>query len=198
MKVNRSNLISIVSLIVTLFLNTGCTYVLNITETPALQMGSPLRSVEPKTFAFRDFQDIRGVEDPSLMIKIGFSTHSLDQPPAIFIADRIKKEFERNGHKCVDASSKAKADFIVDGKIYKMSFQNIHGTWIMTQIAKAGVKLTINRVPSESGVFEKSYEGEYTSKSAILTGIAEKLGQAALSMIKDISTDPELIEFLKK
>jgi uncharacterized lipoprotein YajG len=91
-----------------------------------------------------------------------------------------------------------KADFIVDGKIYKMSIQNIHGMWTMTQIANAGVKLTINREPSDSGVFEKSYEGEYTSQSAVLSGLTEKLGQAVLSMIKEISTDLELIEFIKK
>ena len=103
MKTRNKYLYGFISIIALIYLS-GCTYVLNITETPALQMGSPLRSVEPKTFAFKDFQDIRGVEDPSLMIKIGFSTHSLDQPPEIFIADRIKKEFERNGHKCVDAS----------------------------------------------------------------------------------------------
>lgn len=173
----------------------GCTHIWNITETPTLQVGSPLRSVEPKTFAFKDFQDIRNTKNPSLMLELGVHTHLLDQPPAIFVADRIKKEFERNGHKCVDASSQVRTDFIVEGKIYKFSIQHIMGMWTTTQIANTGVKLTINRMPSESGVLIKSYGGEYTGTS---TKWVDALGQAALSMIKEISTDPELIEFIRK
>ena len=198
MKVNRSYLFGIVSLIIILFLFTGCTHVWNITETPFLQMGSPLRSIEPKTFAFKDFQDIRGVEDPSLMLKMGVHTHLLDQPPAIFIAERIKKEFERNGHRCIDASSQAKADFIVDGKIHKFSVMFRMGLWSNQWFANTGVKLTINREPSESGVFVKSYEGEYTGTSSSGPLFVEASGQAVLSMLKDISTDSELIEFIKK
>jgi hypothetical protein len=194
MKTRNKYLFFFISIISLIYLS-GCTHVWNITETPFLQMGSPLRGIEPKTFAFRDFKDIRGVENPSLMAEVGGHTHLYDQPPAIFIADRIKKEFERNGHKCIDASLQANSDFIVDGKIYVFSIQHKMGLWTQTQFANAGVKLTINRVPSESGVLEKTYKGEYTSTG---TKWVVAVGQAVLSMIKEISTDSELIEFIKK
>jgi uncharacterized lipoprotein YajG len=177
----------------------GCTHVGNITQTPPLEIGSPLKSVGPKTFAFKDFQDIRGVEDQSLMVKFGVHTNLMNQLPKIFVSDRIRKEFERNGHKCVDASSQTKADFIVDGVIYKFSVVHLV-RWNTEQFTHTGVKLTISRVPKEAGIFVKSYEGEYNATSTLATAdrIASILGQAVLSMIKDISTDPELIEFLKK
>jgi hypothetical protein len=199
MKFHSKHLYSVIS-IMTLLPLLGCTHVGNITETPVLQMGSPLRGLAPKTFAFKEFKDIRRVDDPSIMIKVGVHTYLLDQLPAIFIADRIKKEFERNGHKCVDASSQVKADFIVDGVIFKFSVNNYQRFFEMNQVANTGVKLTINRVSIDSGVFSKSYEGEFNNTSQIATQdkFLLALGQAVLSMLKNMSTDLELIEFIKK
>jgi hypothetical protein len=111
-------------LIVTFFLVTGCTYVLKVNDIPTLQAGSPLRSVGPKTFAFKEFKDIRNVNDPLLIRDAGVfkGTHIyvFEQPPAVLVAMWIKKELERNGHKCVTFSSDVKADFIVEGSIYKI------------------------------------------------------------------------------
>jgi hypothetical protein len=177
----------------------GCTHVHKITETPLLQMGSPMGSVEPKTFAFKDFQDLRRFEDPAIIMELGGHTHKIDQTPAVFVADRIKKEFERNGHKCVDASSQDKADFIVNGTIYKFSSTWRMGFFANEWFGKTGLKLTINRMPSGSAeAFVKSYEGDYNDTSYGGPLFAESLGTATQRMIKDISTDPELIEFIKK
>jgi hypothetical protein len=198
MKTGKKYLYGFIPIIVLIQL-VGCTHIWNITETPLLQMGSPMGSVEPKTFAFKDFQDLRRFEDPAIIMELGGHTHKIDQTPAAFVADRIKKEFERNGHKCVDASSQTKADFIVDGVIYRFSVTFDRKFTGNEWFANAGVKLTINRVPTGSGIFLKSYQGEYQAMQ-YLGGpkFAESLGMATQRMFKDISTDPELIEFLKK
>ncbi len=191
----------IVSLLVALFWFTGCTYVLKVNEMESLQIGSPLRSVLPKTFAFKEFKDIRNVDDPLLIRDAGLikGTHLyvFEQPPAVFVGMWIKKELERNGHKCVTNSSETKADFIVEGIIYKYAYRLITGMFSATQTANTGVKITISRVPPEKGVFVKSFEGEYTMGGG-LDGWKITSNQALFSMIKEFSRDEELVDFIKK
>jgi uncharacterized lipoprotein YajG len=67
----------------------------------------------------------------------------------------------------------------------------------VTQTANTGVKIMISRIPTEKGVFVKSYEGEYTMGNG-LDGWKISMNQALVSMIKEMSTDTELIEFIKR
>lgn len=198
MKTRSIRRYGLVPLMAAILLFMGCvTYVWNVAKIPTLQTGSPLRSVEPKTFAFKEFKDIRNVEDPLLLWELqqAFIVKQLksDQPLTTIVAMQIKKELERNGHKCVVYSPQMKADFVVEGIVYKFSVRSDVGMFTVSEIANTGVKLTISRVPIDSGVFVKSFEGDITTNNAIIA-----LNEALLSMIKEMSTDTELVEFIKK
>ena len=58
----------------------------------------------------------------------------------------------------------------------------------------------LNCIPSEKGVFVKSYEGNYTIPGTWGQLEVAKISarETLLSMIKEISGDLELIEFLNK
>ena len=198
MKVRSKYLCGSIALIAIILFFTGCTHVLNITEIPTLQTGSPLRGVGSKTFAFKEFKDIRNVEDPVLMMVAGVHKHILDQPPATLVAMWLKKELERNGHICVMDSPQMKADFVIEGTVYKFLVSHRTGMFETMQHSSTGVKLTISRISANSVSFVKSYEGEYSTSGLTAARWKIALSQALLSMIKEISTDPELIEFIKK
>ena len=61
---------SIISVSVVILLFTGCsiTHVMKASEFSTLQTGGPLRSVPSKTFAFREFKDVRNTDNPSLLM----------------------------------------------------------------------------------------------------------------------------------
>jgi uncharacterized lipoprotein YajG len=203
MKGRNSHPYNIVSLMVAILLVTGCTpIIMKTSEFSTLQTGSPLRGVPAKTFAFKEFKDIRNAEDPSLIMEWRGHKFVLDQPPAVLVALWVKKELERNGHKCVTFSPDVKADFIVEGSIYKYKVITYEGMFSATQNANAGVKIMISCIPTEKGVFAKSYEGEYfVDCGSIGCGLNKwkiPVNQALVSMIKEMSTDTELIEFIKK
>jgi uncharacterized lipoprotein YajG len=176
---------------------TGCTYIVKTSDFSTLQTGSPLRGVPSKTFAFKEFKDIRNAADPSLIMTWHANKNVLDQPPAALVAIWVKKELERNGHKCVTFSPDVKADFIIEGSIYKFTARIDEGMFSVTQSANTGVKIMISRIPTEKGVFVKSYGGEYIMGMGT-DGWKICLNQALVSMIKEMSTDTELIEFIKK
>jgi hypothetical protein len=62
--------------------------------------------------------------------------------------------------------------------------------------------LTVRRVPLGGGVLTKSYQGEYRLShrgGGISSGTMEDIiSQAILETVKQISTDPDLISFLKE
>ena len=101
-------------LVVLSLLLVGCSKNIKSNEMNQLQVGSPLSELSPKTFAIKEFVDVRGI-DPQL---IGPRIH-VDQPVSKIITTAISKEFERNGHRVLLYSSESKADYIIDGTIYK-------------------------------------------------------------------------------
>ncbi|MDA8077477.1 MAG: hypothetical protein M0Z79_00925 [Nitrospiraceae bacterium] len=61
------------------------------------------------------------------------------------------------------------------------------------------MKLTVSRVPISNGVFVKAYQGEYESKEGSgVEYLGNNIHKSLLAMIKEISTDQELLEFLQK
>ena len=184
--------------VVALFLG-SCSHVLKTSEMSPLLSRSPLRDLTPKTFAFKEFKDIRGAEDPTELMKIGVHTFALEDPPAVLVAQWVNREFERNGHRCVPYSPEAKADFLVEGTVFKFSVRREIGWVSATEIAETAVKLTISRVPTETGSLAKSYQG----LSSFTTGFTISIDswksvvhQALMAMIQDLSTDSELVTFL--
>ena len=189
---------SLISLSVVILLFTGCTHVMKVNEFSTLQTGSPLRSVSSKTFAFKEFKDTRNADNPSLLMFTGVSW-TLEQPPAVMVPILIKKELERNGHKCVTFSPQVKADFIIEGNIYRYTCD-----WpkplITAYSVSTGVKIMISGIPTEWGVFMKSYVGDYTGVRSNWKPepVESCMIKAFMSMIKEISTDLELVEFINK
>ena len=177
----------------------GCTQTIRSAAIPLLQTGSPLKGIKPKTFAFKEFKDIRGTE-PSLVSRDGGFDIILDMPAVTVVATAIKRELERNGHTCVMDTPESKANFVIEGAVYKYWFTFNHSVFSVKGTGNVAVKLTISAVSPNRGVLAKNYEGEYnlTSGRPPKYICEEILNQALLAMIKEISTDPELIAFIEK
>ena len=192
----------IISVSVVILLFTGCSirYVTKANEFSTLQTGSPLRSVPSRTFAFREFKDVRNTDNPSLLMTKDINEWVLEPPPAVMVPILIKKELERNGHKCVTFSPQVKADFIVEGNIYRYT-GHLDVVPFGSQInsVNTGVKIMISAIPPERGFFVKSYEGGYTEAGGFMGFTLEScMIKAFMSMIKEISTDIELVEFINQ
>jgi hypothetical protein len=175
--------------------------VINTTDIPALESGSPLRSIESRTFAFNEFEDIRtNISDDKRLMWPERRTWRLDQDPADLVSKAIRKELERNGHKTVAYSPVAKSDYIMDGTVFKFSVIVNLGVWSGTVTSTIGVKLIVSRVPNSRGGFAKTYQGVYESKEGPTptNPMTISIREALLMMVKDISTDQELVEFLQK
>ena len=189
-------------LIVTLVLS-GCipAAVINTMDMPGLQSGSPLKSIESRTFVINEFEDIRiKINDDKRLMRPEARTWRLDQDPATLVSKAVRNELERNGHKTVDYSPDAKSDYVIDGTVFKFSSIVNAGTWSGTVTSTIGLKLTVSRVPNSRGVFVKTYQGVYASKegSTPTKPMTISIREALLMMVKDISTDQELIEFLQQ
>lgn len=161
---------------------------------------SPLRDLSPKTFAFKEFNDVRDVEDPTRMMKVGVHTFDLEDPPAILVAQWIQSEFERNGHRCVPDSRTAKADFLVEGTVFKFYVRRNVGWTSLTDTAETGVKVTISRLAANAGSLTKTYQATRSMASGAIAGDLWRsaIHQALMATLHEMSTDPELMEFLSK
>jgi hypothetical protein len=169
-------------------------------DMPGLQAGSPLKSIGSKTFMINEFKDIslRISDDPLVIKKAGVHTWKLEQPPETVVASVVRKELERNGHKCIAPSSAKKADYIIDGTIFKFYPTFLPQAFSIRYISEIAVKLTVSRIPASSGVFVKQYQGTYDAEEGHVAYLTKPVQQTLLNMIKEISTDQDLIEFLQK
>lgn len=186
------------------FLLMGCTitHTIQSSDIPSLQIGSPLRSIKPKTFAFKEFRDIRG-SDPLWAGTVMNHEYKLEKPVTLAVGTAIRKELERNGHICIDYSEQAKADFIIEGVVVKYYLHLEPGVSIVIPprvFAFVVVKLTVSNTYPDRGILSKVYEGNGQARGiapAIGTPLVS-LSQAQMAMLKEMSTDIELIAFLEK
>jgi len=180
----------------------GCSRNIKSDAFHQLQVGSPLSELKQKTFAIKEFVDVRdmGTHHIGKGVK-EFEKMTIDQPVSKVITTEISKEFERNGHKTLLYSSESKADFIIEGTVYKFLLLFKTGFPENEFSSNVAVKITIFPTSDGNKVFVRKYEGEYSVvrlpfiSTATLTEILE---QALLNMIKDMSTDQELFSFLQK
>ncbi len=176
----------------------GCSATIKNNRNLSLQSGSPLQSVSPKEFAFTEFHNATGVK-PGLFLRTGLHTVVLQDPVETLASDAIKRELERNGHKC-RSSQTPHTDFLVRGSVLK--YQLLFGVGWSAVNAKGivAVNLTISRGTQSSEIFNKSYEGEVLVTSGLVTvnDRAILMGDALMDMVKKISTDEQLIAFLGK
>jgi uncharacterized lipoprotein YajG len=210
MRAKRSYLIRLIGLMSTFLMLAGCatTYTIKSSDIPQLQTGSPLKSVSPRTFAIKGIRDVRGANDSYMMLQnlgSGFVQITLDQPAATVVAMSIRKELERNGHKCILNSPEAKPDFLVKGTVYKFGLKEDMSYFSQSVSAQVAVKLTISSASDEKKIFTKNYEGEYHIDGSLADVQKETgkdyekiLDRALLDMLREISTDHDLIEFIGK
>lgn len=177
----------------------GCsvTHTLKSADIPQLHVGSPLKDVQTATFAFKEFRDVR--DNNKMIWDSGLHKYELDQPAAIVVATAIRKELERNGHMCVMESSQSKSDFVVEGTVYKYFLRLDSGGLTGYLNGDVATKLKITSNHSDKKEFVKNYEGKY-----LLSGfrfsfevILDVSNQTLLEMVKEMSTDPELVEFIR-
>ena len=194
MKFHSSYLLRLAAVVTVSVMLAGCTHIyMKSSEMSVLHSGSPLKGVNPKIFAFKDFRDVRGKDpDPYLVTVMRTHKYRLDQPKTTFVAIAIRKELERNGHKCIAYSAQSNPDFIIEGSVYR--FLVNHSTApSSTQVA---VKLTVNPVSPGKEMLLKTYEGKARWKT--LYTWKTSLNLALLAMVKEMSTDTDLIAFLEK
>jgi hypothetical protein len=194
MKPFRVYLFRFVGVITVSLLLEGCMLCIKSEDIPTLATGSPLKSVRPKTFVFKEFKDVRGTD----VYLVGIV--KLDSPASTIVSMSIRKELERNGHKCIVDSPQSKPDFIIEGTVYKYWLTHSIRFASDRYTGNVAVKLTVSRSSIDTDVLAKTYEGEYR-RDLVIGGpsrVKGVLNQALLAMLKEISTDPELIAFLEK
>lgn len=192
----------------------GCavTHTIKTSEIPPLQTGSSLRGVKSRTFAFKNFRDSRGVQ-PHLVLHrldqggMGNSrTMVLDQPVSVVVSNAIRDELERNGHECFQYLSENNPDFIVMGTVYKFWLMTDHSLLSEKATGNVAIKLTIENTSNDKLILTKKYEGEYSLSGGYIgnedAGFMKEyekiLIKALLEMLKEMTFDPELVEFIGK
>jgi hypothetical protein len=201
-KLRNNYLTGLAAIAAVFFVLMGCTHIhtMKKDDISVLQTGSPLKGVAPKTFAFKEFRDARGKGmDPYLVLQLdSYNLWKLEQPATAFVAMAIRRELERNGHTCITYSEQSKSDFIVEGSVYKYWILYDPGLVLVKFHANIGAKITVSPASAENRVLTKTYEGDATTRR--LPGERWKtiLNQALLMMLKEFSTDPDLVAFLEK
>jgi uncharacterized lipoprotein YajG len=170
-------------------------------DMPGLKSGSPLRGIESKIFVVNEFQDIRTHSDDKRVMWPHKRTWRLDQDPADLVTQAVKKELERNGHQTLGfVDNLKKHDFVIDGTVYKFHSNVKSAVWSIILDSTIGIKLTVMRVPKSRGVFVKTYQGSYVFEGGPTPTdpMTISIREALFMVVKDISTDQELIEFLQQ
>ena len=177
-------------------------YTLKLDKMPEPLTGSLLRGLKHKTFIVENFKDNRGT-DPSW---VGSMTTGLDiweinliPPAAVVATEMIKKELKRNGHTCVEDSSKLTPDYRIEGSVNKYMFSMFPYKLECKLYSTVIVKLNVISKTEKNTTYEKIYEGEYSIIGEFGGDIyIDILNLALLSMTRDFSSDAELISFLEK
>lgn len=180
----------------------GCAFTqanLNVKyDSEAARVG-PLASIRPVTIDLQEFVDKRPEKSKIGYKRNGFGQKTADivtmKPIPQIVKEALTTEFIKNGH-IVSATGNSLA---ISGEI--TSF------WVEFQINFATVEfmgtvgINLNLVDAGSGavLYSQSYQGYY-DESALggLEGTWERVMNTALErMVRDVSTDPKLIEILK-
>ena len=146
----------------------------------------------------------RGTDE--VMLNWGPHHYKLNKSAATFVADAIRQEIERNGHKCVSTSALSNSDFIIDGIVYKY-WLHWDGAFTTNTIANVKIQLTVSTSSDiDKRNYSKNYEGEYRFEGDYSYNggydysgnlFADILEQALMRMVGEISTDSELIAFIE-
>jgi hypothetical protein len=183
----------IIVMVLSCFGLSGCTWTIVTAKQAPLQTGSALKLVKPLKVCIKDFQDMRGMQKD--VVHYNFK---LDKPIATWVHDTIQREFERNGHTCLKPDKEGEADIVVEGLVYRYSIDFQVGIYMSKMVSNVGVKMSIKAVRDPNHVFTKKYDGNsfVNSMSMPLETVSEGQNEALLNMVKDFTTDQELLDFL--
>ncbi len=172
---------------------TACssTTVIKTGEQPALRSGSALKSITPLKVCVQDFQDLRGTE-PDLAFAFGQAKWRLDKPVAMWVRDSLRREFERNGHTCLSPERVAEADLVMDGSVYRCSVDVGMGV-----TGRVGAKISASAARDPAVRFSGKFDGSFYDRANVTSG-ATVLNEALLNLIKDLTTDPAFLDFLRR
>jgi len=153
-------------------------------EITNLETGSPLRAVAPKVFC------VEKVTDPKT------PTSNLGTT----VAEALKRELIRNGQKCV-ATKEPGVDFVISGTILGCGVGINHYALSSKIEANAALDMVVTSQRTPQRVFKKTYRGESYMSGVFLVPEGRKMSdcrdEALLNVVKEFSTDPEVIDFLK-
>jgi uncharacterized lipoprotein YajG len=150
-----------------------------------------------------EFQDVRGLAPNFVGVwTTALSDHkyNLDKPVSQVVRDSIQSEFERNGHICLGTGQQSQADIVIEGSVYEymFSFQTMVGRQEMA--GHVGVKVSVKAVSRPNDLLSKKYDGNYTENGLLWSMDAphKVLNEARLNMLKELTTDQEFLDFLKR
>mgnify|MGYP001306856188 CR=1 FL=1 len=185
----------------------GCTISHKIQSSEAslkLQTGSPLRTIDQMLFAFKDFNDSRGLKDPRVLAESAIlgvrHSYRLNKLPAKLVKEALMWEFKRNGHVVTENVQDSNHDYLIEGVVYKALLrQESSGFWGTRITAEVAVKLTISKKTPLERIFTKNYQGEYFRSGALIgyKTWAKIFDQALLKAVQEMSTDQDLMAFFE-
>ncbi len=180
----------------------GCAFTranLNVKyDSEAARVG-PLASVRPVTIDLQEFVDKRPERFKIGYKRNGFGQNTADivttKPVSQIVKEALMTEFIKNGH-IVTATGNS---LVISGEITSFWFEIQVNFATLEFMGTVGVNLNVVDPDSGAVLYSQSYQGYY-DESALggLEGTWEHVMNTALErMVRDVSTDPKLLEILK-
>jgi uncharacterized lipoprotein YajG len=203
----------IISAIFIAFLVPACgPKIIKIEPIPKLEGGSILRQIDSLTFIINEVKDGRPELIKTVLFNKGDGSHDIVNssydPRLVGIEPRVKDivaqaitaELMRNGHKMLGPKNLGNADVVIDITIQKYWCQTVTGFWTVNYKGRVETFVKMAMPLDSDEVFTKTYGGSYDDIPALagFGPIKGVLNEALLNMIKDFTTDPELLDFLQK
>ena len=160
---------------------------------PELKVGSPLSGVKPVTFYVKRFGDEVGEMIEVIPVGHAKGFIKIDIPANQLFSQAIANELKRNGHTVFLYENDGKADIIVDGVAKKYLIEFPISTFHSRNTGYAEAEITLIKISDATESMSKLYRGSFDCRTVDRTCLYETL----LDMVKDFSTDPDLLEFVK-
>jgi len=174
----------------------ACTRTVKI-QPASLQLNSPLKNLQSKSFLVKNFNDVRGVKENTIQ---GVGSCAAHRPIKEIVRTAITNELLRNGHRCVEQVKGDSADYIIEGSVYECGHSSTSIGFTTNRTIKVGLKLTVTRNDSRTTYFTKKYEGLSFKKdmgACSPSCISDMVNRALMNAVQDFSLDKEFIGYLK-
>ena len=190
----------VILIFIILFLEACGTATIKMETTPELKVGSPLSGIQPITFLIKSFRDEVG----EVVSVSGVGVVKIDKSANQLFSQAITAELRRNGHTVLLHENDGKADIIIDGVVKKYLIEFRHSSWSTKAFSNAEVEMTLKKSADATEGVSKLYKSSYECDGALNNPHLFEdrwrncLHEALLDIVKDFSTDPDLLDMLKK